>query len=184
VTEKNRIPGWRIEVARILLTLTRARKRKFLCATVFVLIALCHQATSTTIPHTLTQDSAENASANSLRALYKRTRVKQKGVQPTAGSASPTAPLFFEAPQFPAGNIVQAVASGDFNGDGKADLAIADYCVDPTSEDTCRQFGSSVNVLLGNGDGSFQPLTRYAGPTITGVTRDGLFPYRSGNEAG
>jgi hypothetical protein len=161
VTEKNRIPEWRIKVARILLTLTSARKRKVVCATLFVLVAFCHRAISTTIRPTRAPDFTGSANAKSLRGLYERTRVKEKGI-PADSTASPTAPLFFEPPQYPAGNIVQAVVSGDFNGDGTADLAIADYCVDPTSEDTCRQFGSSVNVLVGNGDGSFQLLTRYA----------------------
>ena len=161
MTEKNRIPRWRIEVSRIVLAMAGGRRQRFLCATAIVLLVLCHRATSTTIPHGPAADLAP-ANARSLSALYERTRVKGRGVQPTGVTGSPTAPLFFEAPQFPVGNIVQAVVSGDFNGDGKADLAIADYCVDPTSEDTCRQFGSSVNVLLGNGDGSFQALTRYA----------------------
>ncbi len=41
-------------------------------------------------------------------------------------------------------------AVGDFNGDGKLDLAVVDQC----SEITCRQAGV-VSVFLGNGDGTF-----------------------------
>ena len=42
-----------------------------------------------------------------------------------------------------------AVAVGDFNGDGKADLAVANL------------YGNNVSVLLGNGDGTFQAATNY-----------------------
>jgi hypothetical protein len=42
------------------------------------------------------------------------------------------------------------VAVGDFNGDGKADLAVANYS------------DHSVSVLLGNGDGTFQTHVDYA----------------------
>jgi hypothetical protein len=56
----------------------------------------------------------------------------------------------FQAPRtFAAGSNPQSVAVGDFNGDGKLDLAVADY------GDIFRQ-GQGVSVLLGNGDGSFQ----------------------------
>jgi hypothetical protein len=43
------------------------------------------------------------------------------------------------------------LVAGDFNGDGKIDLATAGY--DPTSSTP----SSTVSVLLGNGDGTFQP---------------------------
>jgi hypothetical protein len=47
------------------------------------------------------------------------------------------------------GNPV-SIAHGDFNGDGKQDLATAD------------QYASEVSVLLGNGDGTFQAHQEYA----------------------
>jgi hypothetical protein len=46
-----------------------------------------------------------------------------------------------------------AVAVGDFNGDGKPDLAVANNVSD------------DVSILLGNGDGTFQPQVKYAAGT-------------------
>ncbi len=48
------------------------------------------------------------------------------------------------------GTTPLSVATGDFNGDGKTDLAVANFG------------GKSVSVLLGNGDGTFQPRTDIA----------------------
>ncbi len=68
---------------------------------------------------------------------------------------------------FPAAAQPAAVAIADFNGDGRADLAVA------------NEFSMSVSVLLGNGDGTFQSATDFpthAGPAfvVTGdFNRDG-----------
>jgi hypothetical protein len=61
-----------------------------------------------------------------------------------------TVPSFFTAPTFPVGTTPVAVAVGDFNGDGKLDLAVV------------NQGSKTMSVLLGNGDGTEQTRTDYA----------------------
>src|SRR5205823_3940948 len=47
---------------------------------------------------------------------------------------------------FPSGgNFPESIAVGDFNGDGKLDVAVAHF------------YSNDVTLLLGNGDGTFQP---------------------------
>ncbi|MGQ0571731.1 MAG: FG-GAP repeat domain-containing protein, partial [Armatimonadota bacterium] len=51
---------------------------------------------------------------------------------------------------FAAGNIPNSVALGDVNGDGRADLAVA------------NSNSNNVSMLLGNGDGSFRAAVNFA----------------------
>jgi hypothetical protein len=70
----------------------------------------------------------------------------------------------FQAPRtVGAGQGAQALAVGDVNGDGIPDLAVADH-------GDFQGNGSGLSILLGNGDGSFQPATHYdAGPFPTAL---------------
>jgi FG-GAP-like repeat/Abnormal spindle-like microcephaly-assoc'd, ASPM-SPD-2-Hydin len=54
-----------------------------------------------------------------------------------------------------------AIVTGDFNGDGNLDLAITngDCTIGIPQATTCD--GSTVSILLGNGDGSFRPHVDY-----------------------
>src|SRR5262249_47691240 len=56
---------------------------------------------------------------------------------------------FQTAIDYATGSNPVSVAVGDFNGDGKADLAVA------------NAVSANVSVLLGNGDGSFQAAVNY-----------------------
>lgn len=59
---------------------------------------------------------------------------------------------FKAAESYPLGTAPLAIASGDFNDDGKPDLAVAN------SGNGSADSGG-ISILLGNGDGTFQPAT-------------------------
>src|SRR5437667_5029042 len=65
--------------------------------------------------------------------------------------------IFLEAPLFSSGGFsANSVALADVNGDGKRDLLVANFC----TAAPCEGDGN-VGVLLGNGDGTFQPVVIY-----------------------
>jgi uncharacterized repeat protein (TIGR01451 family) len=63
--------------------------------------------------------------------------------------SSQTCGAFGSAVQYITGSDPVAVATGDFNGDGKVDLAVA------------NNYSYTVSILLGNGDGTFQAAVSY-----------------------
>jgi hypothetical protein len=63
---------------------------------------------------------------------------------------NPNGPLFTAAPPVPAGSGPSPMATGDFNGDGKVDLAVVNESSD------------NVSVFLSNGDGTFQAAVNYS----------------------
>ena len=69
--------------------------------------------------------------------------------------------------EYPVGVAPSSLAIADFNGDGKLDLAV-------TNPGAGLVIGNTVSVLLGNGNGTFQPHTDYITPLSPGaiVTAD------------
>lgn len=55
-------------------------------------------------------------------------------------------------------SVATVLVTADINGDGRLDLA----ALSPASPDFGPSFPSYVSVLLGNGDGTFQPVQQYA----------------------
>src|SRR5208337_3698797 len=62
---------------------------------------------------------------------------------------NPNPTLTFNKKDFAVGQGPESIAMGDFNGDGKVDFAVANGT------------DGTVSVLLGNGDGTFQPQVTY-----------------------
>src|SRR5439155_1007183 len=84
-------------------------------------------------------DLAVGTVANNVSILFNDSNALVCTFQPAVGYAAGTNP--------------NAVAVGDLNRDGKADLAVAN----------CNS--NDVSILLGNGDGTFQPAVNYAAGT-------------------
>jgi uncharacterized protein (TIGR03437 family) len=75
---------------------------------------------------------------------------------------------FGPATKFPAGPYAYYLATGDFNGDGFADLAV-------TNSASNTGTASTVSVLIGKGDGSFASPVSYAVGNFPGTIAAGDF---------
>jgi hypothetical protein len=77
---------------------------------------------------------------------------------------TPSSPLFLPAVTYDAGGTYPvSVAAGDLNGDNKPDLVVY-------NQNTANE--SSLGILLGKGDGTFQPVVTYdpGGSSASGTT--------------
>ncbi|MGA8490725.1 MAG: FG-GAP-like repeat-containing protein [Terriglobales bacterium] len=83
--------------------------------------------------------------------------MRQNFGHPRIGWAHSSSPIFLTAPTYGSGGYyAESVAVEDLNGDGKPDLVVANQC----SDGACVNHGF-VGVLLGKGDGKFQPVATY-----------------------
>ncbi len=111
-------------------------------------------ATTGTVGTTLTQVTAVSASVYNVAVsgitgagTLGLNLVDDGSIRDTAGNplTSTSAPASFQNQQtFATGSLPDSVALGDVNGDGKPDLAVANF------------YSNTVSVLLGNGNGIFQ----------------------------
>ena len=106
--------------------------------------------------HVLTQSDGQSASDHDdLIELYVPAGSFSLVVQYLGGAGTyilttMVTPAISPVQPIPVGASPEAIVAGDFNGDGHIDLAVANYS------------SKGVSILLGNGDGTFQPPVTYA----------------------
>src|SRR5262249_50277641 len=96
---------------------------------------------------------------------FRRPRPASAGFQPGLEALEDRAvPAFLAPTSYGTGLNPAGVTSGDFNGDGHADLAVVNQATPGT-----------VSILFGNGDGTFQPAAQYPVPSNPTDARAGDF---------
>jgi FG-GAP-like repeat len=87
------------------------------------------------------------------------------------------------------GETALSIAAADVNGDGNLDIVVANSCA--SNDANCGYGEGAVAVLLGNGDGTFQPEVSYStggyeatSIAIVDVNRDGKLDLVVANECG
>ena len=91
------------------------------------------------------------------RPPWGKTRTRQMFGHLRVGWRNRPNPIFLTAPTYASGGyFAESVVVADVNGDGKPDLVVANECADSA----CTQHGF-LGVVLGNGDGTFQPVVTY-----------------------
>jgi hypothetical protein len=102
----------------------------------------------------------------SVQVMAQSPRASIAGHRATASKATfgssnvtPSSALSFVAggPYLSGADGANAVAIADVNGDGKPDMVVANWC----AYSSCTSPGTNVGVLLGMGDGTFQPAVEY-----------------------
>ena len=100
--------------------------------------------------------------------------------QPSYMAAAVTQKFAPAVPYNSGGWAPDSIALGDINGDGKPDIVIANTCTSGNSNSGCTKTTGLVGVLLGNGDGTFQPAVtsstgqfEAASVTISDLNGDG-----------
>ncbi len=132
-------------------------------------------ATSTFLAQGQTSNAGQ-ASAELQRAPMNAGKKKKSGAVPQDSGN----PFFLPAVIYDTGGTSpQEVVVADVNGDGIPDLLVANYCV--AGGGNCALAPGSVSVLLGNGDGTFQPALIFASGgywpsylAVTDVNGDGI----------
>jgi hypothetical protein len=130
-------------------------------AVLIVMIALAALAQTRGADHPSGKSSAEHASPNISGALLAQERSMMPDISPQhaplnrlqtgrfdSNPMDSNPPLLLPAVVYHAGGFDASLAVADVNGDGRPDLLVTDN-------------GGSVNVLLGNGDGTFQAPVAY-----------------------
>ena len=95
------------------------------------------------------------AQSSSTSLAQHRARALKRSAEFSGGLQTPGLSFATAVPYGSGGNGPNAVAVADVNRDGIPDLVVANWCTDSTC------VASSVGVLLGKGDGTFQPAVPY-----------------------